>query len=82
MFWLFELPFALLVTLVRRVRQTEVAFWFIELPALIVSLYFLAWRIFLAVLTLVMFTLVLHMLLAAWLGWPVPYLPPSASPTS
>jgi hypothetical protein len=47
-------------------------FWFVEVPAFIVTLWFRAYAVFLAALAAIMFGLVLYTLFCLAIGWPLP----------
>jgi hypothetical protein len=48
-------------------------FWLVELPALIVTVWFRIWAAFLTALALVMVALALYSIPALYFGWPVPF---------
>lgn len=51
----------------------RVRFWLVELPSRILTAVFSLYAVYLAVLTVVAFSLVIWSLLAAYFGWPAPW---------
>jgi hypothetical protein len=55
------------------VDLSSMRFWLVELPARIVNGFFAVYAAYLAVLTVIAFSLVLWSLTAAYFGWPAPW---------